>query len=134
MREEKRKMMRNAWEASLKFLELTFYVYWEGLLLWRKQATEEWTNVCVGEVGLRNTNAVVQNRSCQRCSASSKQVTLYLWLHLGTRSVEPLDREPGRGKQMCLITRKIYIQAQLIQNHSLHPLERNPERFQSSKG
>lgn len=127
-------MMRNVWEASLTFLGLPLYVYWEGLLVQRKQATEEWTNVGVGEVDLRNTNSLVQNRSCQRCSTSSKQVTLYLWLHLGTRSVEPLVREPGGGKQMCLITRKIYIQAQLIQNHSLDPLERHPERFPSNKG
>lgn len=45
-------MMRNVWEASLTFLELPLYVYWEGLLVQRKQATEEWTNVGVGEVAL----------------------------------------------------------------------------------
>lgn len=88
----------------------------EGVLAWRKWSTEGWTTLSVRGVDLRNSNSVVQHRSCQRFFTSKNQVTSYFWLHLRTVSVEHLVREPGTGKQMCLLTHEIY---NLIQNHSL---------------
>lgn len=88
----------------------------EGVLAWRKWSTEGWTTLGVRGVDLGNTNSIVQHTSCQRFFTSKNQVISYLWLYLGTMSVEHLVREPGTGKQMCLLTHTIY---NLIQNHSL---------------
>lgn len=88
----------------------------EGVLAWRKWSTEGWTTLGVRGVDLGNTNSIVQHTSCQRFFTSKNQVISYLWLYLGTMSVERLVREPGTGKQMCLLTHTIY---NLIQNHSL---------------
>lgn len=103
--EEKRKMMRNVCLGSGPEVPRTALLCLLGrALVWRKWSTEDLITLGVRVVDLRNTNSTEQNRSCQRFSTSSKQVTLYVWLYLGTRSVEHLVREPGTGKQMCPIT------------------------------
>lgn len=102
-------MMRNACLGSGPEVPRTALLcLLERALVWRKWSTEDLTTLGVRVVDLRNTNSTVQNRSCQRFSTSSKQVTLYVWLYLGTRSVEHLVREPGTGKQMCPITETLH--------------------------